>query len=192
MNIKMLRAAVAGLVLSVSGFANAGLINFDYTGPGASDVDSATTTTVSFTVLDDLLIDDLNVYVELSGGWTGNNDLWLSHLGTQVQLFSSPGTDGDAAGDMDSLFDDEALNLPIAPNKTGTFQAIDLLSSFDGLSLAGMWTLSITDSSQFPDEGDVLVTWAIRGTAVPVPEPSTLAIFALGIMGLASRRFKKQ
>jgi len=26
----------------------------------------------------------------------------------------------------------------------------------------------------------------------PVPEPSTLAIFALGIMGLASRRFKKQ
>jgi hypothetical protein len=26
----------------------------------------------------------------------------------------------------------------------------------------------------------------------PVPEPSTLAIFALGMMGLASRRFKKQ
>jgi hypothetical protein len=25
-----------------------------------------------------------------------------------------------------------------------------------------------------------------------VPEPSTLAIFALGIIGLASRRFKKQ
>ncbi|MGL1958703.1 MAG: PEP-CTERM sorting domain-containing protein [Colwellia sp.] len=25
----------------------------------------------------------------------------------------------------------------------------------------------------------------------PVPEPSTLAIFALGMMGLASRRFKK-
>jgi hypothetical protein len=25
-----------------------------------------------------------------------------------------------------------------------------------------------------------------------VPEPSTLAIFALGIVGLASRRFKKQ
>jgi hypothetical protein len=30
------------------------------------------------------------------------------------------------------------------------------------------------------------------GAATAVPEPSTLAIFALGIMGLASRRFKKQ
>jgi len=29
-------------------------------------------------------------------------------------------------------------------------------------------------------------------SAAPVPEPSTLAIFALGIMGLSSRRFKKQ
>lgn len=29
-------------------------------------------------------------------------------------------------------------------------------------------------------------------TGTSVPEPSTLAIFALGIMGLASRRFKKQ
>ena len=29
-------------------------------------------------------------------------------------------------------------------------------------------------------------------TGVSVPEPSTLAIFALGILGLASRRFKKQ
>jgi len=28
--------------------------------------------------------------------------------------------------------------------------------------------------------------------SVDVPEPSTLAIFALGMMGLASRRFKKQ
>jgi hypothetical protein len=27
---------------------------------------------------------------------------------------------------------------------------------------------------------------------IDVPEPSTLAIFALGMIGLASRRFKKQ
>lgn len=30
------------------------------------------------------------------------------------------------------------------------------------------------------------------GQSINVPEPSTLAIFALGIMGLAARRFKKQ
>jgi hypothetical protein len=32
--------------------------------------------------------------------------------------------------------------------------------------------------------------WLYR--TVDVPEPSTLAIFALGMIGLASRRFKKQ
>jgi len=31
-----------------------------------------------------------------------------------------------------------------------------------------------------------------RASATNVPEPSTLAIFALGMIGLASRRFKKQ
>ena len=39
-------------------------------------------------------------------------------------------------------------------------------------------------------------TVGIQGTSqdvfTDVPEPSTLAIFALGIMGLASRKFKKQ
>ena len=33
-------------------------------------------------------------------------------------------------------------------------------------------------------------SWLVRTTVVP--EPSTLAIFALGMIGLASRRFKKQ
>lgn len=38
------------------------------------------------------------------------------------------------------------------------------------------------------------ISWLLYRTAMaaPVPEPSTLAIFALGMMGLASRRFKKQ
>jgi len=38
------------------------------------------------------------------------------------------------------------------------------------------------------DYDDIII--AMRATSVP--EPSTLAIFALGMMGLASRRFKKQ
>ena len=35
-------------------------------------------------------------------------------------------------------------------------------------------------------------TSQVWGTTSQVPEPSTLAIFALGLMGLASRRFNKQ
>ena len=35
------------------------------------------------------------------------------------------------------------------------------------------------------------VAWAASGESTPVPEPTTLAIFGLGLMGLASRRFRK-
>jgi hypothetical protein len=49
--------------------------------------------------------------------------------------------------------------------------------SADQLGSFGEYTLTVS-------EGPVLVS--------EVPEPSTLAIFALGLMGLASRRFKKQ
>ncbi len=39
---------------------------------------------------------------------------------------------------------------------------------------------------------DVLRVYAKWSNATSVPEPSTLAIFSLGMIGLASRRFKKQ
>jgi len=39
------------------------------------------------------------------------------------------------------------------------------------------------------DSGPNIGSWLVRST--DVPEPSTLAIFALGMIGLASRRFKK-
>ena len=46
-----------------------------------------------------------------------------------------------------------------------------------------------------PNEGDLHYGYeelSIYGSVVDVPEPSTLAIFVLSIMGLASRKFKKQ
>ncbi len=35
-------------------------------------------------------------------------------------------------------------------------------------------------------------SWLVRQAATSVPEPSTLVIFALGLMGLASRRLSKK
>jgi len=40
--------------------------------------------------------------------------------------------------------------------------------------------------------GVITIQYIIDGEPVNVPEPSTFAIFALGMVGLASRRFKKQ
>jgi hypothetical protein len=46
-------------------------------------------------------------------------------------------------------------------------------------------------SSESSQANTSIATWLRRGDSVNVPEPSTLAIFALGMIGLASRRFKK-
>ena len=47
--------------------------------------------------------------------------------------------------------------------------------------------LSFSDSGKGPVEFDISNSFSIQA----VPEPTTLAIFAIGILGLASRRFKK-
>ena len=51
-------------------------------------------------------------------------------------------------------------------------------------------------SDQVDDNTELLLenalAWSARSVTTDVPEPSTLAIFALGMMGLAARRFKKQ
>jgi hypothetical protein len=56
----------------------------------------------------------------------------------------------------------------------------DFLHGYRKTYLAGIVVIKDNDGAQ---------AW---GTTSQVPEPSTLAIFALGLMGLASRRFKKQ
>ena len=49
--------------------------------------------------------------------------------------------------------------------------------------------------SQVTHSGTAFDNWAIDNVKLTnnasVPEPSTLAIFALGLMGLVSRRFKR-
>jgi hypothetical protein len=60
---------------------------------------------------------------------------------------------------------------------------------FDGQGFGdSSWTLTFSDSAG----GDPKILRAARFTAntVSVPEPSTIAILALGLIGLASRRFK--
>ena len=77
-------------------------------------------------------------------------------------------------------------------------------SAFDLGTLASIQNISHTASTvkidflAQMDEGKTNESFAIDDLSVSlvgsaaVPEPSTLAIFALGLMGLASRRFKKQ
>ena len=184
MNLKMLKAAIAGVVLFVSNFANAGLIEYIYEGPTGNDVDTNPPSEFGFEIFDNYIISDLNIQVELFDSgllfWT-DLDITISNGSTTVILATAQ--NNDSYGLFNITFDDEALNtLPTTGDSVGSYKAFESLSAFDGQNIAGTWTLSILDD-YFSDENNNLVSYKIIATTVP--EPSTLAVFALGIMGLA-------
>ncbi|MFQ3195042.1 MAG: hypothetical protein ACI9N3_001876 [Colwellia sp.] len=155
MNYKFLKAAIVGLVLSVSSFASAGLITVDW---------------------------------EFNGG---------SFDGT----FSGADNNSDGILTFDELSDFSPRTSFTNVNLSNLVDVGDFnLSTGQWLSNAISWT-NQPDNAWFTwnNRGNsVNSLWAsvtvnsVTGTSQPVPEPSTLAIFALGMIGLASRRFKKQ
>jgi hypothetical protein len=205
MNMKMLKMAIAGLVLSVSSFVNAGLITL--VGDAANDVDTAAPTLVNIISTSAGTITDLNLFIDFDASCCAyDNTLILKHIdtGTSAIIWVDSDSSGyQTFGEVrNTTFDDEAsiafINAPfnfggfdILP---GEYRSSDLLSIFDGESLLGSWQLSIQNTGCCVAEGDDLLAWSIIANVdnVSVPEPSTVAIFSLGIMGLASRRFKKQ
>jgi hypothetical protein len=196
MNIKMLKAAFAGMVLSVSGFATAGLLTFEEFGQKECCWNGD--------ILD-------NEYSALGINFSGNWEIKNQSGGFGVNAIS-----GEHFAAFNQVRGDTELTITF-DNTT------DLLSGFLGTSTTGAWSFNaylndslvissdITSSAnqykEFSFSGvdfnKVILTSQFRagvldnlqfGKSIPsqVPEPSTLAIFALGIMGLASRRFKKQ
>jgi hypothetical protein len=79
---------------------------------------------------------------------------------------------------------------------TGIFSADDGTADFDiswhgGLTdVEGGWRSGLTSGLNYDNIWQRYVL--VDSGPASVPEPSTLAIFALGMIGLASRRFKKQ
>lgn len=98
-----------------------------------------------------------------------------------------------------------------AQNEIGFFNSSNVLSKNKDFTLnAGVYTFAvginhlstteaISGAASTPNDGVQTYSFSIDGLTVisanspaTVPEPSTLAIFALGLIGLASRRIKKQ
>lgn len=231
MNLKLLKASIAGLAISVSSFANAGLLNVLYTDSSLGNADAnaivaaqgGTATEISSTGFNTLSSAELGAYDLLVVGWHGDGTFnfdWETVLLPFIQaggglIFEAPASIGDLTNTgfviteqnssnnlaaYDGFFGDAAfINTHMAITDLSSDWDCHLDNSFGNCNLAtasfGSGRAIIGGYDSFFHEAgtsDYIINqanWVTSGTAVP--EPSTLAIFALGIMGLASRRLKQ-
>jgi subtilisin-like proprotein convertase family protein len=150
-------------------------------------------------------IADVNVTMNIQHEWTG--DLIGRLRGpdnTIIQLFDRPGIPAEATGcdgnDLSVTFDDAATlteedfestcnNLPAA---SGTYQAIESLSVFNGKNTQGNWLLQITDGYPQFDSGSLL-SWSLTFCwSVEIPAGSLLTNTALTVPSGGSRPVKTE
>lgn len=187
MKFKFLNVALLSL-LFITSSANAGIIhNFDFSTLDISDASysegSLDGFVISFEFEDSTDFNNFN---------KDNLLAWTVSFGSESYSVSN-----FYALNEESLFtqigDDVFLNIGAAPE---AYMYGDYAGSNHIQVGQGYYTSLLIDLADVG--GPVLkyytgsVLWVIPSTANQVPAPSTLAIFALGLIGLASRRFKKQ
>ncbi len=101
-------------------------------------------------------IDDLDIDIDLSHTWVGDVIITIEHLGVTATILDRPGFTGTGNGcsedDIDAVFDDEGTAAAETMCNTGTAISGNVipnstLSVFDGLSSAGVWTITVSDNA---------------------------------------------
>jgi len=137
----------------------------------------------AITISDPRLIADLDVSLEIDHSWVGDLNIRLTHQesGRSISLVDRPGIpssdQGCSSDDVRTILDDE-ISLGVE-NKcasgpaaiSGIYQPQESLASYDGVGIAGTWTLQVSDHSNL-DTGS-LRAWCLVASISPVPEPPT-------------------
>ena len=163
-----------------------------------------------------LVVTNVIVDLQISGGWNGDLYAYLSHgSGFSVLLnrlgSTSANPGGSGVSGMNVEFSDSyltdihtALNNPLTGNfapdgrNVNAFGALDtdprtaLLGGFNGLDPNGTWTLFFADVS--PLAASTIQSWSVTiGTTVP--EPGSAALLLLGavtLLGVIRRAGRSQ
>ncbi|MFT6269088.1 MAG: hypothetical protein ACJAVV_001908 [Alphaproteobacteria bacterium] len=212
MNFKFLKAAVAGVVLSISGFANAGLILDADSGFVANDSRDFNLGW-SFSVTSQLSIDGLGLFDTGANGFSNQSGyevgLWNNDGGallTSVIVDNSATSYASVNNLGQWLFADVSeLFLNVGSYTVGYFRPASTDSWLLGANPVGVNPNIIVGDRLESRSSSLARPMSVTGSndghfgpnlrvveAQPVSVPSTLAIFALGLMGLASRRFMKK
>jgi hypothetical protein len=196
MKFKFLMTILASLVLSASclvNVANAGLITVDdwhlTTGPNAGLTQSRYSDDIFFAISKNTYFDHTAEYEMLDGYHQATWDEYTGVVNEYISSFGYLPSDHvhhNNFGWSGYSYEGETryyFNLADTTQVNGQSKYHIHAGNHDSYT-----NLNYYQANSFTQwAGFILVK-----DEVNVPEPSTLAIFALGIMGLASRRFKKQ
>ncbi len=204
MKFKFFKAAVTSLILSSSFAANAGLIldaDFDPTAPADWVISNGSVLgnpSSEFISQNALHFDGTGARSAITGSFDMTTGGLLSFL-LKIGGPNDTSTFENADSGEDVLIQYSANNgvwvdLLLIDTEDLNYRDVWGLVSLDITGLA-MTSNTRFQWSQVTHSGTAFDNWAIDNVKLTnnasVPEPSTLAIFALGLMGLVSRRFKR-
>mgnify|MGYP005988558707 CR=1 FL=1 len=188
-------AVVVFTISSISGIANAGLINFEDLSPptsgavpipvGYNDIDWGTSSI--FNAAGHFSVGAQTLTALTGGAVSGFNPFSTFEL----KLLDGGLFDFDG-GIFVSLFGSQTLSVQGWRDGVGLVSFSNLIDDTSFWPVNGALYKSIDTLRFVSSNGNQVIFDNLQISRVDVPEPSTLAIFALGMMGLASRRFKKQ